>query len=486
MQTLIVPLIPELSVILDTTPANASWAITATLLAGAVATPVAGRLGDLYGKRRLLLVCTLLLTTGSVVCAVGGTLGPVIVGRTLQGLGLPVIGLGISVMRDVLPPERLGTSMALMSSSLGVGGALGLPVSSFLAEHTGWQVLFWVAAAAGALVTVLVFLVVPESPVRAGGGFDGIGATGLVAGLLPLLLAISKGGDWGWTAPLTLTLFASAALILTVWGWWELRIPSPVVDLRSTARRQVLLTNIASILIGFTMYGMSLVTPQLLQQPEATGYGLGLSMTQAGLWMAPGGLGMMLVAPLAARLSGRHGARASLLTGALVICGGYLLALGLMSWVWGVLLFSLTVSVGVGFAFAAMPALIMAAVPVSETAAANGLNSLARALGTSTCSAVVGVILAHMTIPLGTTTAPSLDGLRTVLVVAAVIAAAAAATVLAIPRRTPTPTDAAAPDLQAMPSDAATPTVPAAVPAPGTAGTTPDAPTHTGKIIDAP
>ncbi|MDX6743992.1 MFS transporter [Actinocorallia sp. A-T 12471] len=445
MQTLIVPILPDLPRILHTSAANASWAITATLLAGAVATPVAGRLGDLYGKRRILLACTFLLTAGSLVCAIGASLWPVVIGRTLQGLGLPVIGLGISVMRDVLPPERLGTSMALMSSSLGVGGALGLPIASVIAEHTGWQALFWISAGAGALITALIALCVPESPLRAGGRFDVIGALGLAAGLLPLLLAISKGGDWGWTDPLTLTLFAFSLTALTIWGWWELRVPSPVVDLRATARRQVLVTNLASILIGFTMYAMSLVTPQLLQLPPATGYGLGLSMTEAGLWMAPGGLGMMAVSPFAARLSRTYGARTSLLVGALVICGGYLLALPLMAWPWGVVIFSLVISVGVGFAFAAMPALIMAAVPLSETAAANGLNSLARSLGTSTCSAVVGVVLAHMTVQVGDLTVPSAQGLRTVLVMAAAMAAAAALTVLAIPRRPHPTTEPAAP-----------------------------------------
>ncbi|GAB2830619.1 hypothetical protein GCM10022221_31690 [Actinocorallia aurea] len=434
MQTLIVPILPELPRILQTSAANASWAITATLLAGAVATPVAGRLGDLYGKRRVLLACTVLLTAGSLVCAIGASLWPIVIGRALQGLGLPVIGLGISVMRDVLPAERLGTSMALMSSSLGVGGALGLPVASVIAEHTGWQALFWVSAGAGALMTVLIALLVPESPLRAGGRFDLPGALGLTAGLLPLLLAISKGGDWGWSAPLTLALLAFSALAFAVFAWWELRVPAPVVDLRATARRQVLVTNLASVLIGFTMYGMSLITPQILQLPSETGYGLGLSMTEAGLWMAPGGLGMMAVSPFAARLSRRRGARTSLLVGSLIISGGYLLALPLMAWAWGVVVFSLVISIGVGFAFASMPALIMAAVPLSETAAANGLNSLARSLGTSTCSAVVGVILAHMTTRLGPLSVPSEQGLRTVLIMAACTGAAAALTVLAIPR----------------------------------------------------
>ena len=130
MQTLVVPLIPDLPQLLHTSASNASWAITATLLGGAVATPVVGRLGDLYGKRRMLLVSTVLLVVGSLVCAPADSLAPVVIGRALQGFGMGVIPLGISIMRDVLPPERLGSAMAVMSSSLGVGGALGLPISA--------------------------------------------------------------------------------------------------------------------------------------------------------------------------------------------------------------------------------------------------------------------------------------------------------------------------------------------------------------------
>ncbi|WP_285778209.1 MFS transporter [Microtetraspora sp. NBRC 13810] len=435
MQTLIVPLIADLPRLLNTSAANASWAITATLLAGAVATPVVGRLGDLYGKRRLLLISALLLAAGSVVCAPADSLTPMVIGRALQGVGMGVIPLGISIMRDVLPPQRLGSAMALMSSSLGVGGALGLPASALVAQHADWHVLFWAAAVLGVLVAVAVFLVVPESPAGATGRFDVVGAIGLSAGLVLLLLPVSKGGDWGWTSGTTLGMFAASAVVLLLWGWWELRTASPLVDLRTSSRRQVLLTNLASVVVGFAMYAMSLITPQLLQLPEATGYGLGQSMVAAGLWMAPGGLVMMAVSPLAARLSAGRGPKISLFTGAVVIACGYVLALGLSGSPWGILFYSAVISAGIGFAYAAMPALIMTAVPRSETAAANGLNSLMRAIGTSTSSAVIGVVLANMTMKLGPVVLPSEEGFRTGFVIGGGVAVLAALIVLLIPGR---------------------------------------------------
>ncbi|MEU3184791.1 MFS transporter [Streptomyces sp. NPDC006923] len=433
MQTLVVPLIPDLPQLLHTSASNASWAITATLLGGAVATPVVGRLGDLYGKRRMLLISTVLLVVGSLVCAPADSLAPVVTGRALQGFGMGVIPLGISIMRDVLPPERLGSAMAVMSSSLGVGGALGLPLSAAVAQSADWHVLFWGSAGLGLVVGLLILRFVPESNVSAGGRFDVVGALALSAGLISLLLPVSKGSDWGWTSGTTLGLFAVSAVILLLWGGWELRHPAPLVDLRTSARRPILMTNLASVVIGFAMYAMSLVAPQLLQLPSATGYGLGQSMLAAGLWMAPAGLVMMAVSPFAAKLSAARGPKISLLVGALIISVGYGVALALMGSAWGVLAFAAVISAGVGFAYAAMPALIMSAVPASEGAAANGLNSLMRAIGTSTASAVMGVVLAHMTTDLGPVTIPSEAGFRTTFMIGSGVALLAALVVLAIP-----------------------------------------------------
>ncbi|GAB2932989.1 MFS transporter [Streptomyces mayteni] len=439
MQALIVPLIPELPALLGTSASNASWAITATLLAAAVATPVVGRLGDLYGKRRMLLVSLGLLIAGSVVAALADTLAPMVAGRALQGASMGIIPLGISVMRDVLPADRLGASIALMSASLGIGGALGLPAAAAVAQNADWHVLFWGSAALGALVTVLVVFLVPESETRVGGRFDVVGAVGLSAGLVALLLPVSKGGDWGWGSASTLGLFAASAVLLVLWGLWELRIASPLVDLRATARRQVLVTNLATVMVGLAMFAMMLVPVQLLQLPEETGFGLGLSMVEAGLWLAPTGLVMMLVSPLSARLSAARGPKVSLLAGTLVMAVGYLAAFALTGSTWGVLLFTSVVSAGVALAYAAMPALIMGAVPRSETAVANGLNTLMRSIGTSTSSAVVGVVLAHQTTllatPAGPVTLPSEAGFHTTFAFGAGAALLAALVVLAIPGR---------------------------------------------------
>ncbi|MFF4897735.1 MFS transporter [Streptomyces sp. NPDC001068] len=437
MQTLVIPIVPELPAFLHASASDAAWAVTATLLAAAVATPVAGRLGDMFGKRLMLLVSLALLVTGSVVAALSDTLVPMIVGRALQGLAASVVPLGISIMRDELPPERLAGSTALMSASLGVGGALGLPAAAFIADHFDWHVLFWTSAALGVVALALVVLLVPESSVRSGGRFDAVGAAGLAVGLVSLLLAVSKGADWGWASGTTLGLFALAVVVLTAWGLFELRTARPLVDLRTTARRQVLFTNLASIAFGFSMFAMSLVLPQLLQLPTQTGYGLGRSMMTVGLVMAPQGLVMMAFAPVSAAVTRAKGPKITLMIGAVIVAAGYGLNILLMSQVWHLVLVSCVIGAGVGFAYGAMPALIMGAVPASETAAANSLNTLMRSIGTSVASAVAGVILAHMTTSLGGLALPSENAFKSVMAVGA--GAAVLALVLAsfLPGRPP-------------------------------------------------
>ncbi len=435
MQTLVIPIIPSLPTLLHTSASNASWVVTATLLAGAVATPISGRLGDMFGKRRVLFVNLLLLVAGSVVCASFSTLLPEIVGRSLQGAAVGAIPLGISIMRDELPVERVGSAMAIMSATLGVGGAIGLPVAAAIAQNADWHVLFWTSAGLGVGCAALVLLFVPESPVRTPARFDFGGAIGLLAALLTLLVAITKGADWAWTSAPILTLFAVSVVVFLGWGAFELRQRSPLVDLRVSARPRVLFTNVASIAVGFSLYGMSLTFPQLLMAPEQTGYGFGLSMVSAGLALAPTGFVMMLLSPVSARLSASRGPKVTLALGSAVIAVGYLCAVVLMNSVWQIMLAAVIVAGGVGLAYAAMPALIMGAVPITETAAANGLNSLMRSIGTSTSAAVMSVVLAHMTIEFGPHLLPSRDGFHTTFLIAMAAALAAIGLTALIPMR---------------------------------------------------
>ncbi|MEU5842076.1 MFS transporter [Rhodococcus sp. NPDC047139] len=433
MSTLVIPLLGELPELLGTTPSNASWVVTVTLLSGAVATPVTGRLGDMYGARRMLLVCTIPLIVGSFVCALSSSLAPMLVGRALQGAGFGIVPLGISALRSLVPPARLGSAIALMSSSLGIGGALGLPLAAAVVQFTNWRMLFWGVGILSVLVAVLIAWFVRDTPVPAKAGrFDVFGALGLSLALVAALLAVSKGGDWGWGSPTILVLFAVSVLAFVAWGKWELRSAAPLVDLRVAIGNRVLVTNIVATLIGFSMYFQALLVPQIRMLPEETGYGLGQSMLVMGLWCAPAGLLMMAVSPLGAGLTTIRGPRTTLWVGCLMMAVSYASSVVLMDSTWGLMAITCLIAAGIGLAYGAIPTLIMGAVPQDRISSANSVNTLLRSVGGTASAAVAGVVLAQMSVGFAGTDVPSESGFLTGMLIGAASALLAAAATMAI------------------------------------------------------
>lgn len=394
MQTLVIPILPSLPTILHTHPANSTWVLTMTLLVGAVFTPISGRLGDMFGKRRILLVSVAMMVLGSAMCALSDSLAPMLVGRAMQGMSIGSVALGISLMRDTLPRERLASAVALMSATMGIGGAIGLPLSAAVAEKLSWHYLFWGSTVIGVLAMIGIARTIPESTIKTGGRFDVVGAAGLSIALVSLLFGLSKSTDWGWGDPRQLALFAVALLVFAFWARYEMRAKNPLVNIQTSIRKVVLFTNLASILVGFAMYTLNLVMTQLLQAPDGTGLGFGQSMIVAGLCSAPMGIAMMLVSPVAARIITRFGPRFALCLGPVVIASGFLYAAFFLHHVWEALIVAAVTGVGIAIAYAAMPTIIMRSVPTTETAAANSVNTLSRSLGTSLAAAVHGAIIA--------------------------------------------------------------------------------------------
>jgi MFS family permease len=361
------------------------------------------------------------------------------------------IPVGISLMREITPPHLTGTAVAAMSATLGVGGAIGLPLAAWVADDRDWHALFWVAAALAAVVLVASYFLVPHVQDAAPGRFDVVGALGLAVGLVTFLVGVSKASTWGWGDPRTLGAMAAGLVVLVGWGAYQIRRDEPLVDLRTTARLPVLLTNVAAVAIGFGMMAQAVVVPQLLELPGATGYGLGQTILAAGLWMAPSGLMMLLFAPISARLISRVGAQRTLMLGATVLGSGYLVGFFLMDAPWQLLVACCVASAGVGIGYAAMPTLILDAVPAQEAASAVGVNALMRSVGTTLAAAIMATVLTSSTRLVGDIPFPTEAAFKWCFALGALAAFAGAAIAAFVPRQD----DAA--DQQEAPVSVATP-----------------------------
>ncbi|WP_134742336.1 MFS transporter [Nocardioides sp. 503] len=434
-QSVLIPVLGTLPAELETSASNVSWLLTSTLLVAAVTVPIMGRLGDMFGKRLMLLVAIGALTAGSLLTALTSDITLLIVGRAIQGASAAAIPLGISLLASTMPKEKVGSSIALISAMLGVGGALGLPLAGFVAENADFHALFWITSVAGLVSFLGILTVVPESGYRSGGRVDLVGSALLAVTLVTLLLPLSQSAAWGWDDPRVAVLLVVSAVTVVLFGWSQTRIQDPLVDLMALRRRPIVLTNLASVLFGFALFASFIGTAAYVEAPEASGYGFGSSLLVGGLAMLPSGLAMLLFSPVAARLIERRGAPQTLALGAGVVAAGWVMRIVVTDSLWQIIVGATVVGIGTGIGYAAIPSLINAHTPPGEIAAANGLNTLFRSLGSSLASAVGGSILAANTVILSGFAVPSLDAYRELFALCAGASVLTALIVLLIPHR---------------------------------------------------
>ena len=429
-QTTVVPAIPDLMRGLHTDESGVTWTLTGYLIAAAVATPVVGRLGDIYGKRRMLVAALVAFAAGSVVAALSSQLWLVVAGRVIQGVGGGIFPLCFAIIRDEFPPARVPRGIGLMSALAGIGGGAGLILGGLLVDYASYSWIFWLGALMASVAAVATWLYVPESPVKTPSRVDVRGALVLAVGLTLPLLAVSNASKVGWGSPRTILVIAAGLVVLAFWVVLERRTAQPLADISALRNPPVLMTNIATLLVGFGMFGSFILIPTLAQAPVSTGYGFGADATRAGLLLLPGSLGMLAFGPLSGVIGTRFGNKVPLTIGsAITSLGLALLAVGHGSQL-EVLGFTFLMSSGIGLAFAAMPNLIFEAVPPHQTGEATGFNALVRSVGSSVGSQVSATILAASAVA-GVATE---SGFTDAFAVSAVIAACAGVVALFIPR----------------------------------------------------
>ncbi len=396
LQSLVVPVLGPIGEQLGVSPAAAGWVLTANLLAAAVLTPVLGRLGDTRGERPVILGILAAVALGTLLAIVTESLPLLLVARVLQGSSYGLFPLSISVLRRELPPERLSVAMSVVSSTLGVGGVVGLVAAGLLTGDGGdYRRPFWIGQGVTLVSLVLAAVLLPRRPATATGRVDWAGAGVLGAGLVLLLLPVSQGNGWGWTSPATLGCGAGALVVLAGWVLLQRRRTQPLVRPALLTDPRMLVPNLAGLTTGVGLFVSFLVVMQYVQTPPAAaGYGFGASVLEAAVvYLLPGGVVGILLAPVAGTVVDRLGALPTLLAGAVAGVAAFTLLAVARSEPWQVITAGLLSQVWVTVVYAALPTLVVQAVRRSETGVANAVNSIARAVGQAAGSTLTVALL---------------------------------------------------------------------------------------------
>lgn len=407
MQTLVVPALPFFQREFDTTATWVAWIATGFLLSSSVCTPILGKLGDAYGKKRLLVISMAIFGLASVAAAFSTSLAMIVFFRVVQGAGAAVFPLAFGIIRDEFPPERVGVGIGTMSSVFGLGGGIGLVSSGAILQALTWPWLFLIGAVPALLVAALIAWIVPESPTRIHSRADWLGGGTLSLALVLLLLAVSEGNSWGWASPGVLGLFGAAALLFALWVRIERRVAEPMVDLASLASRPMLVTNAATVLIGFSMFGSFILLPAFVQAPnglpagvaEQVTYGFGASPVATGLFFLPSSVAMLFAGPLAGAVGTRFGAVWPLRIGLASIATGVLLIAFFHGSPWMIYVFMMFHGIGVAAALSAVGNLVVENVSASDTGVASGMNSIMRTTGAAFGAQVSSAVVTAIALP---------------------------------------------------------------------------------------
>ena len=377
----VIPALPTIQHSLHTSETGVTWLLTGFLLSASVGSSLLGRLGDMYGKERLLLIALVILADSTLLAAVSDSLGVLILARVVQGVSGGIFPLAFAIVRDEFPAEKVAGSIGLMSAILGVGGGIGIVTGGLVVQHLSWHWLFWMPLAVTVIAALAVWWWVPESPVRVPGRVNWLAALLMTIGLSGVLIAIAQTTTWGWGSVRTLGFLLGGLAACVLWVIVEVRSAEPLIDMTMMRIRGVWTTNLAAFLLGGGMYAAFIVFPQIAQLPKSTGFGYGASIVGSGLYLLPSALIMGLFGTVAGPIAKRWGSRAALLAGSSVTIVSFVLVAVATRHPIAMLVSSALLGVGIGLAYSALGNLIVGAVEPHQTGVASGMNTVMRTLG---------------------------------------------------------------------------------------------------------
>jgi EmrB/QacA subfamily drug resistance transporter len=435
LQSLVTPALPLIQHDLHTNPATVTWVFTALLLSVSISTPLLGRIGDMAGKERTLLLGLVALAIGCLLAALAPNIGVLIAARVIQGLGGAVFPLSFGIIRDEFPAERVPSVVGVVSAVIAAGGGLGIVLAGPIVEALGWRWLFWIPLIVVSLAAVMVRRYIPESPNRVPGKIDWLAAALLSGWLIALLLPLSAGRTWGWGSARTVGLFVAAVVLLIGWITVELRSRNPLIDMRMMRLPAVWTTNLVALLFGAAMFAVYAFVPQFLQIPTAAGFGFGASVSQAGLLMLPMLITMALAGSLSGPMASRFSAKAQVVLGSALSLVASLTFAEFHDAQWQVAVSTAVFGLGLGLAYASMTSLIVQSVPREQTGVATGMNANIRTIGGAIGTALASSIISGHIQPSGL---PAESGFTDTFLLLSAFSAVAVLLALAIPaaRRT--------------------------------------------------
>ena len=401
LQSLVAPALSTIEKDLNVSTSDVSWILTAYLLSASVLTPIFGKLGDMLGKRRILIVVLSLLFVGTLLAALAPNLIVLIVARALQGAAGAVLPLSIGIVRDELPRDRVSVTIGLLSAIFGIGAGVGIVAAGPIVQNLDWHWLFWFPLVLIVIALLGAIFGMKESPVRTPGRLDLIGTAVLAVSLVSILLAISEGETWGWGSKKTIGLLILGAVALIAFVLVELRVKSPLIDVRLFRIRGVWTAHVVALIFGFAMFGTFVLVPTLLQLPAITGYGFGKTASEAGLFLLPTVLAMIVLGPVAGLLVRRVGPKPPMFLGAVLVTAAFVLPAIAHGETWQVLLSGILTGAGIGLALASTSNAIIESVPATQTGEAISANTIARTIGSSIGTAVIAAIITSNSSPQG-------------------------------------------------------------------------------------
>ena len=398
LQSIVVPVLPEVARQLNATPAQSGWVLTSFLMVGGAVTPVLGRLGDLYGNLRVMAVTLVIFALGATVSLLSPTIEILIIGRLLQGFGAATVSIGYALVRDLYPPGQAVSAVGRLAGATAASAAVGLSLAGVVSMYFDFRAIFVLPLVAALVALVLIIPQLssePRPPARQDANVNWVGAILFFGGIAFLLVAITQAGSSTWMEPIAIVVSVASFLSLTGWVVSEQQARHPLLDIRLLIAPGVRLINATTLMAGAFAVGAFSLLPIALQ--TAAPAGLGLNAAVVGLIALPISCLNFAASSLSGAVADRVGTRRMLAVG-FILSG---VALGLVGFVhtepWTYVIASAIHGLGIGFFFSALPVLTMLLAEPGQSGSAAGVFSTLRSVGSAIGTQVIFVLLAAST-----------------------------------------------------------------------------------------